>query len=280
MEVQKIKTILIPVDFSDSSANALNYAILLAGKFKSKLILYHSFYSTHASGHLSAADADHGKKTGKEIGLNELRNLYELSLPAAGQEVEYVCNAHELREELPLLVSEREVDLIVMGTNGISRLAGKFFGTNTSWTVENIGCPVIAIPEFAVPSQIHHITYASEYLDSDIANLKTVELIANAFSAEVTVVHIVHQTTGKEAGQAENFIGKLAEAGIGNVTFRAIVSAGVEDALEEHMKEDAVDLMVMSAKQHGLYDKLLGKSMTRLMVQHLHRPILFFHHRS
>jgi nucleotide-binding universal stress UspA family protein len=277
MEALKIKTILIPVDFSDSSVNALKYAILLAGKFKSKLILYHSFYSPHASGHLSAKDADQGKKTGTEIALKELSDLFNLSSPAAGQEVDYVCNGHELREELPLLVSERGVDLIVMGTNGIGRLAGKFFGTNTSWTIENIGCPVIAIPEFEVPYKIHHIAYASAYLDSDIINLKTVELIANAFAAEITIVHVANQTAGKETAEAESFEHKLEEAGLGNVRFRTIVSPGVEEALEEYMKQETVDLMVMSAQHHGLYDKLLGKSMTRLMVQHLHRPILFFH---
>ncbi len=274
-----MKTILIPVDFSDSSAKALNYAILLAGKFKSKLILYHSFYSPHASGHLSVKDANHGKKTGTEIALKELSDLFRLSSPIAGQEVEYVSNGHELREELPLLVSEKGVDLIVMGTNGISRLAGKFFGTNTSWTIENISCPVIAIPQSTVLSNIHHISYASAYLDSDIANLKTVKLIANAFNSEITIVHVANQTSVKEAEQSENFEHQLKEAGLGNMKFRTIVSPGVEETLEEYMKQEPVDLLVMSAQHHGLYDKLLGKSMTRLMVQHLHRPILFFHQR-
>lgn len=280
MEKQILKTILIPVDFSDSSVNALNFAVMLAGKLNAKLILYHSFYSPHSGGHLSLKDADQGKKTGKEIALKDLNDLYHRSSLVAGLEVEYVSNANELREELRQLVKERGVDLMVMGTNGISRLAGKFFGTNTSWAIEHVDCPVIAIPDRILSAGISHISYASEYLDSDIVNLQTVHLIARAFSSEITIIHVAYQNTDKEVLQVEQFADKLEKAGLGKLNIRTLVSAGVEEALEAHLKEDTVDLMIMSAHQHGLYDKLLGKSMTRLMVQHLRRPILFFHYRD
>ena len=38
-----MKTILVPIDYSDNSFNALHYAVNIAEHFKAKVVLYHVF---------------------------------------------------------------------------------------------------------------------------------------------------------------------------------------------------------------------------------------------
>lgn len=275
-----MKNILVPVDFSKNSENATKYAILLAAKLKAKLFLFHSFYSPHASGHLSTRDADSGKKTGHELSIQDLKDLYTQCSPLTDQNVEYLSSQKELREELPEIIRNNNIDLLVMGTQGIGWLEGKVFGTNTSWAIENLSCPILAIPETETPLEITHITYASQFLDSDIANLKAVSLIIERFSADVTVIHIESHSTDSLNQQLNNFKEKLKkEMNFQSIAFKSIIAPNVEEALENYIKEHPVNLLVMSAQQRDMYDKVFGKSITRLMVHRLKSPILFFHHR-
>ncbi|KAA3621454.1 MAG: universal stress protein, partial [Flavobacterium sp.] len=44
-------------------------------------------------------------------------------------------------------VSAKNIDLIIMGTNGATGAKEVIFGSNTLQVIRNIGCPVLAIPE-------------------------------------------------------------------------------------------------------------------------------------
>lgn len=276
----RMKNILIPVDFSRNSANAVKYAIFLAREFKAKLFLFHSFYTPHHSGHLSAYNVERGKRIGTEENIQDMQNLYSPYSPPEGQEVEYLISQFELREELPKIVQNKNIDLIVMGTQGIGWLAGKIFGTNTAWAIENISCPIIAIPEGELTPQIKHITYASEYLQSDVDNLKMVVETAKLFGAGITVFHITLHSVAEEEKALNEFKEKLKkEVDLSLFKFVSLSAANVEHALENYAKQHPGELLVMSAQRRDLYDKVFGKSITRYMAHHLKSAILFFHHK-
>lgn len=271
-----IKTILVPIDFSDCAENALKYALILAGRMDAKVILYHSYFSPHTA-HLSARSATEGKKSAREISEEQLQDAYMRAPHLPLQEVEYHTSPREMREELPQLVLDKKVDLIVMGTQGIGWLGGRIFGTNTSWTIENIGCPIIAIPETEVALQIKNVMYASDYLDSDVGNLELTALIAKLFEAELKIVHV--RESDEQEQESSTFIARV-KAAIPSFDFQFVqVNApNVEQGLEDYLDHHPVDLLVMSAQRRNGLERLFGKSITKLMVHHLSGPALFFHH--
>ncbi len=276
-----MKAILVPIDFSKNSQNALKYAMRLSSKLEARLMLFHSFYSPHASGHLSVEDANSGKKTGHELALQEMREFYQACQPDPLKPVEYITGHRELREALPKIVKENSIDLMVMGTQGSGWLEGKLFGTNTSWAIENIDCPLIAIPENENLPSIEHVAYASEYLNSDIINLQITMALAERLGADVTLVHVEPQAGMVDAQRREEFRKKFSRsADASRVRFVSLEATDVERGLEDYVKRQPVDLLVMSAQKRDFYDKFFGKSITKWMVHRLNKPILFFHHKK
>ncbi len=274
-----MQNILVPLDFSKNAEHALKYAAFIADKVKAKLILFHSFYSSHASGHLSASAADSGKNIGHTLAMEEMQAFYSQNVSVQDLPVEYVGSPKELREDLPRIVKEMNVDLMVMGTQGSGWLEGKLFGTNTAWVIENINCPLIAIPENDVSFQIKHISYASEYLSSDITHLKTLKHLAGLLEADVTVLHVELNGDNESDHQLEAFKEKLKnETDVSFFHYKFIKANTVEKALDTYIEQHPLDLLVMSAQKRDAYDKVFGKSITRIMVHRLKSPILFFHH--
>ncbi|MGZ3866863.1 MAG: universal stress protein, partial [Bacteroidia bacterium] len=186
-----IKNILVPTDFSANAEKALRYAVDISDKTGAKIYLMNSFHSIHSSGYTSAASMEKEADTAKNYSLRHLkREMHKIARNkkiAAG----YISTGNEFLGEVLSQVQEKNVDLIVMGTQGInSRLGGKLFGTNTSWVVEKASCPVIAIPEKGMHSSLKNIVYATEYLKSDIQNLKEIAEISGLFTSHVKVLHI------------------------------------------------------------------------------------------
>ena len=49
MTADKIKTILVPTDFSEEAENAFLYAIEMAGTTKAEIVLFHAFHHPNFS---------------------------------------------------------------------------------------------------------------------------------------------------------------------------------------------------------------------------------------
>jgi nucleotide-binding universal stress UspA family protein len=146
-----IRSILVPIDFSVHSKNALKYAIPIAEKFHASLHLVYVVEPT-----IYPADLGFGQVVLpgvedelREKGGEELESLIEREI---GGRVAATCavrtgNPHQeiLRE-----ASERGVDMIVVATHGHSGVEHMLFGSTADRIVRNARCPVLTVrPEKA-----------------------------------------------------------------------------------------------------------------------------------
>ncbi|WP_338875128.1 universal stress protein [Spirosoma sp. SC4-14] len=277
-----MKTILVPVDFSKNSENALHFAINLSQKLQAQLILFHSFHTFHSNAYGSAKSFDKDALFAKNYSDQELKELYDNAGIVAFSEPEYISSQNELRDEILRLVAEKNVDLIVMGTQGSgNRLEGQIFGTNTSWVVEKAPCPVITTHENLQLETLSNIVYATDYMSGDCANLQKLAQIAQAFSAHITVIHIAKEESAEALTALNNFEQRVkAETGLSNLSFNLLKGNNVEKSLEQYLADNQVDLLVLSAHHHTLTEKLLGKSVTKNMTLYTDISLMIFHQKA
>jgi len=274
-----MKTILVPVDFSKSSENALHFAITLSQKLQAQLVLFHSFHTFHTNAYGSAKSFEEDSLTAKNHSDQQLKELYDTSGISAFSEPEYISTQNELREEIIRLIAEKNVDLIVMGTQGSgNRLEGKLFGTNTSWVVEKATCPVITIHENLQRETLNEIVYATSYLSGDIDNLKKLAQIAQTFSAHITVIHIAKEESADAVKTLVHFEQQVkTEIGISDISFRLLTGNNIEKRLDQYLEENQVDLLGMSAHHRSVTEKFFGKSLTKAMTLYSDISLLVFH---
>ena len=133
--MQPIKRILCPVDFSQTSREALAYAERLAGAQGAEVILVHAFDVPETYG-LSQVRPANPK-------LVEQLDAIGPSLPNVP--VSRVLHAGVPGEVICWLAQERECDLIVMGTHGRTGLSHLFLGSVAEHVVRHARCPVLTV---------------------------------------------------------------------------------------------------------------------------------------
>jgi nucleotide-binding universal stress UspA family protein len=136
--------ILVATDFSDSSQQALEYALRIAEKFGSELTLVHSWeapnYSYATDLYLPAdvtAPLERAAVARLEQAMTELKARFPRakSLLRAGSAWEQVLEA----------ATEVKADLIVMGTHGRRGLARALLGSVTERVVRMSRVPVLSV---------------------------------------------------------------------------------------------------------------------------------------
>lgn len=209
-----MRTILVPTDFSDCSADAVKYAIHFAEKTERKLLFFHSNHlliPTRSSNvaYLNAAKSD------KETKLKDLKKFIEKNYRSLKSDRNENNTKFLVRfgpsviENITEILNEQFIDLIIIGTHGASGFRKVFVGSNTASVIEKSYCPVIAIPYKYKFKTIKTIAYAS----SDLNNLKTElkKIISTAQKLEASL-EIFHITSNAESLLKKNkkFIGITA----------------------------------------------------------------------
>jgi len=146
------KRILCPVDFSDCSTHALNYAMSLAQEADAGLTVLHVITyemeltpdmseSLIAYGHLNAADF---RKACEENSRERLKAAVPDAVRAYCS-VDTVLTPGTPYREILRVAAEQQTDLIVMGVQGRGAADLMFFGSTTQHVVRQATCPVLTI---------------------------------------------------------------------------------------------------------------------------------------
>ena len=147
----KIEQILVPVDFSDHSAKALETAIELARQFDARIHVLHAYPQ-----YLGAV-SPYGIVTPQNFDL-ECREaaLFETEawagkVRAAGIAVETLVSQATPSEAIARAAEEVGADLLVMGSRGLTGLKHILLGSVTERTLRTCACPVLVVKDVDAP---------------------------------------------------------------------------------------------------------------------------------
>ena len=134
----KLKRILVPVDFSDCSKKALQYAIPFAKQFDAELVLLHVIDVTPIAPEVGFVDAQ---------GIPESREELLCLQKAIGKDVR---STTLIRTGAPYLqiaqtAVECQADLIIISTHGRKGLSRVVMGSTTERVVRHAHCPVLIV---------------------------------------------------------------------------------------------------------------------------------------
>jgi nucleotide-binding universal stress UspA family protein len=144
------KRILCPVDFSESSMHALNYAKSLAQEADGRLTVLHVVEHEFPSTVDMASDAyDWGRPIGDLVRKREedLRGRLQEAVAGSSEfgSMEPLMTHGKPWREVLRIAAERPSDLIVMGVQGRGAADLLFFGSTTQHVVREAACPVLTL---------------------------------------------------------------------------------------------------------------------------------------
>jgi nucleotide-binding universal stress UspA family protein len=144
----KLKQILVPIDFSACSKQALRYAVPMAEQFDAQLILLHVMETVTVPTEFGYAPPDAGSAgmTGAQEALVELgqRVKSELGTRCA---VQVVVQRGIPWQAITTAAQTADVDLIILSTHGYTGLQHVFLGSTAERVVRHAPCPVLVVRE-------------------------------------------------------------------------------------------------------------------------------------
>ena len=139
-----LNKILIPIDFSEHSKNALAYGVLIAKQFGAELFLLYVVEPTvyphdFGFGHVGMTALENELRA---KGMQELEKLIETKV--AGQvNAKPLVGIGKPYEEISNFAAEENIDLIIIATRGHTDMEQILFGGTAEKVVRKAPCPVL-----------------------------------------------------------------------------------------------------------------------------------------
>ncbi len=277
-----MKRILVPVDFSDVSMDALKVAAYLAVQVRANLHIVHVnemlTYALQMSEYASAASAidieeyDRGANDRLQTIKSDLENDFAFS----NLSIETTINAGLMIPAVKEIATDENSDLIVIGTTGAHGWKEVWTGSNTEHIIRHSTCPILVVPKGIKELDIKKILVPSTFQPDQLAVFKVVKAWQDLFHFDVVTLYMNDplNTSNHESVEIEK--DRLAEkAGLKDVFLhcrdRVLYE---EDTIQAYADEIKADLIVMGTHQrHGLSHLLFG-SITEDTANHTHLPVL------
>jgi nucleotide-binding universal stress UspA family protein len=147
--IKAYKNILVPIDFSDYSKNAISYAKEIAKAYDSQLQLLHIIEETkHPAFSLSGKSSIFDLVP--NIEADSRKRIEEMFIEAPGPKAEstiYTKGGHAANDIINF-ASRNSSDLIVIATHGLTGIEHLLLGSVTEKVVRMAPCPVVTIKSF------------------------------------------------------------------------------------------------------------------------------------
>lgn len=194
--MKRIETILCPVDFSDYSALAVQYAGAFAEHYNARLIVYHCLAErvSNIQNTVFQRTWDRQKYASKDLEKFVKENI------ASNLAAEYVIGVEEEASSGILdTVRRRKADLIVMGTHGLRGQQPSFTGSVTNKVLHESQVPVLTvckpIRNFlpSLPDEQLRIRRLLCAVDPNDANMQIINLalsLARSFQSTVRFLEV------------------------------------------------------------------------------------------
>jgi nucleotide-binding universal stress UspA family protein len=295
-----ITKILCPMDFSEYSARALEYASSLAEHYESRLYVQHvipelaTVYPYFPSHGMVTADFDRSVRCDAEERLQEaVRDRAPNGLKA-----ETAVSEGVVSDAILSFGETHKVDLIVMGTHGRRGLDHLMMGSVTERVLRRSNCPVLAVRRPAHdfvdpkgsgdPVHIHKVLYCTDFSGPAKHALPYALSLAEEYEAELTLLHVIEsEPKGFAPGLIpQATIDDLCRALKAQVPTDALAWCSVNplvrtgrpyQQISQVAAEQQTDLVVVGVRGRGAADLALFGSTTHRVIQMGPSPVLVVH---
>jgi len=255
-----IRKVIFATDFSSCSENAGAWAAMIALQFKADLCLAHAFELSQAAMEVEAEG--HGsRKSAQRTEYEALLSREAGHLGSGLDRVETVLLEGDPREKIPEIANTSESTLVVLGSQGRGRVSRGIIGSVAERVLRATPGPSLTVgphvPRFDRSRPIKRVLCATGLSPAAARGAAYAIGMAQAFGAELDVLHVVHPEDVEKDGLAavqnrfqlevDSILPAKAEP---IVKPHGVIATGVAHArIHEHIEKHAIDLLVLSLRR-------------------------------
>lgn len=274
-----MKTILVPIDFSEEAKYACKVAASIAKKTNSEIILLHML----------------------DIPSTSVDPMVGGNLSGGAQTIFYMKTIHKKFEDFKAFPffdgikvkdsvifkkafqgvidesSKNNVELIVMGSQGATGLKEMLVGSNTEKVVRQSDIPVLVIKQDIENFDINNIIFASDFGKDSKKSFDKVIDFAAFFNAKIHFLYIntIHnfEPTRKSILRLNSFISSFK---LKDYTTTIYNDISIEEGILNYGNEINADVIAINTNGRSGLSQLFNESISKELANHALRPVVTF----
>lgn len=255
--------ILVPIDFSPTSVNALRYALNLFKDADTEITVVNTYTTSSPAFHMKSME-----RILKKDGEDEMQSLMEQCKRDYPAQIIH----HKVIKGDPVDVTlsaakSGDFDLIIMGTKGASGLKEVFIGSVAGEVISRSAIGVIVIPNEYEYSPLQKIVLAFEESTLNEGTLDPLKLLVDA-DIKTQFLHFTRDLDPDIFFDPADF--KFLSPEIINYP----CDTDINTCLEEYVSKNKPDILVLIRSNKGFFTRLYSGSVTLSQTFHSSIPLM------
>ncbi len=263
--IEKPKTILVPVDFTQVAENAYNHAIEIAKLFSRDIILLHII----------------GKNTSANQKKKAEKKLVSFSKKFIKPEnTEVLCKIQEgsIFNVITDIAVEVSAEIIVMGVHGKKGLQ-HIMGGYAYRIISNSKVPVMIVRNMYSGEGYKNIVVSVDLSNESKEEILTAIKFAGYFDSTLNMIGVLKSASSANKIKQEVLLANLTRhvENIGvdvNVEVLDTSGTSIHDKVLEYAKNINADLIMIVAKKGGRITEVLGQNYAERIIEKSQIPVL------
>jgi nucleotide-binding universal stress UspA family protein len=275
-----MKTILIPVDFSDLSAYGSSLAMDVAKHTGAQLHFVHvislpSHVLLTPEGDLFE-DGDFDTSIPRKQKAEAEQKMEEWKAKYDSNATTCVCFG-KVNEELMNYTKAHDASLIVMGTHQTVGVKELLQSSHAEFLALHSDVPILSLKCDRSDMKIKSMVLAASFKTPDVPNCETALLLSQAFDAQL---HLLRVNTSSDILPdtivMQNMQTFAEKHKIKHANFAIANHHDVEDGIMEFVAQYDIDVLAIGSKQRTGLNKIINGCLSADLVNHALKPILTF----
>ena len=275
-----MKKIIVPIDFSDHSENALKAAAFFAKKEETEIYALHMLdiqeVNLSQSAEFSQEKAVFFLKLAEERFKKFLQKDY-----LNGLKVIPIIKHYKVFKEINTIAQEVNADLIIMGSHGASGLKEFFTGSNTEKVIRYAETPVLVIKNELNDVNFSDVVFATDFSQESIPVFKKIINFLEFLNAKIHLLYVNlpnenFKTTPEMDALVNNFLMTVEGNTDRLPSVNLVCSRYIEHGILNFSNAVGADLIVMATHGRKGLSHIFSGSISEDISNHATLPIMTF----
>lgn len=272
-----MKNILLPIDFSEASLNALEYTEAFFKNTPATIYLLAVYTNTPSK----LIAGEYNEEWEFEMVGNVSKDIQLLAekyndTTDIKHNYKGIVMTDSLINSIKRVVEEFSIDLVITGTKGAKGLKEVFIGTNTLKMIRHLDrCPILVIPNSYEFDGIHQIVFSTNYKRQfKKQELKDLIKIAILHDANIEVAQLMYEEYLNEV-QKKNKLDLQSYLEDFEFTFKKLDWEDSEaETIQDYLFNSKSELLALINHKYNFFNKLTEEDVIKKVSFHSKVPIL------
>jgi nucleotide-binding universal stress UspA family protein len=268
-----MKTIIVPLDFSDESLTGLNMALILADKAGANIQMVHVIGKN-----TNTADNELPGMEYKNVKM-KFEGILQKYKMKSNSALSYTITEGKIFKEITDLAEKSEDSMIVLSTHGASGFEELFIGGNAYKITSHSKNPVITVRRGKIPANIEKIVLPLDFTFQTREKVPYTVELAKMFGSEIHLLTISLskiKSTGKKLLQYTQQVASYLETHKIPYTVEYLHGSNLTDLTLDYARSIDADLISIMTEQEKSISNLLLGNFAHQFINKAFIPVLSF----